>query len=44
RVFVSNGEGTVMAIDTASDTVVATIRVGQRPSGEMPTPSGDSPR
>jgi YVTN family beta-propeller protein len=32
RVYLSNGgDGTVMAIDTASDQVVATIPVGRRP-------------
>jgi len=41
RVFVSNGEGTVMAIDTATDTVIATIRVGLRPWNMAITPAGD---
>ena len=40
RVFVSNGEGTVMAIDTANDAVIATIRVGQRPWNMAITPDG----
>jgi len=41
RVFVSNGgDASVSVIDTASDTVVATIPVGQRPWNMALTPDG----
>jgi YVTN family beta-propeller protein len=41
RVFISNGkDGTVSAIDTATNTVVATIPVGKRPWNMAITPDG----
>jgi YVTN family beta-propeller protein len=41
RVYVSNGrDGTVSVIDTASQAIVATVKVGQRPWNMAVTPDG----
>jgi YVTN family beta-propeller protein len=40
KVYVTNQEGTVSVIATATDTVAATIRVGNRPYGVAITPDG----
>jgi YVTN family beta-propeller protein len=39
-VYVTNQEGTVSVIATATNTVAATIRVGNRPYGVAITPDG----
>jgi len=40
-VFISNGgDGTVSVIDTANDTVIATVPVGRRPWNMAITPDG----
>ncbi|NJD36063.1 MAG: hypothetical protein FIA96_14740, partial [Betaproteobacteria bacterium] len=37
-VYISNGEGTLSVLDTASNKVVATIKVGKRPWNMAVTP------